>query len=294
MSASTFAGLGSASLVMTGVLLASTALLAGGERGVQPGDLVGATVMLGLPPALAVGLLVRRSLEVAVGHDVPQRLLGVATAGLRGRRRTWGAAMRAELAAVDDRGERRRFAVGCALAAMRTGVTRSALLVAATAGAVLAAITFVSSRMSLGGDRSGSLFGVLVGVTPLVLVGVACVVAFVCASFRAGLEYGFLSLLAALVGIVAVAMPEGARWAETGGIFILDGDATRGALTAWTGALDALLSTLTFGPAAWVPWPVIGAALGLSLRRRMGARKPVESDEPSVPQVSYCGRPRVR
>jgi hypothetical protein len=229
-------------------------------------------VLIALPPAVAVGVLVRRTVAVAVGHDGPERLLALATAGLTDTRRTWGAAMRAELAAIDDRSERRRFAAGCALTALRTGWTRSALLVAATAGAALAGITLASSRVSLAGDQSGALFGVLTGVTPLVLLGLACGTAFAGGSVRCGLEYGFLALLFALVGIVAVAMPEGARWAETSGVFILDGDGPReGVLTARAGALDALQSTLVFGPIFWLAWPVVGAELGGSLRRRLRA-----------------------
>jgi uncharacterized membrane protein YGL010W len=259
-------------LVIAGVV-AWAVPVAGRDAGVQLGDVVGAIVLIGLPPAVAIGLLVRSTVAVAVGNDVPERLLAVATAGLSGTRRTWGAAMRAELAAIDDRSERRRFAGGCALTALRAGWTRSALLAAATAGATLAAITLASSRISLAGDQSGALFGVLTGVTPLVLLGLAFLTAFAGASVRYGLEYGFLALLFALVGIVAVAMPEGARWAQTSGVFILDGDGPgEGVLTARTGALDALHSTLIFGPIFWLAWPVIGAELGASLRRRLWAR----------------------
>ncbi len=134
MSASTRAGLVSACLVIAAVVLAWAALVVDNDPGVQLGDLAGLITIIGLPPAFAVGLLVRRSVTVAVGHDVPERLLALATAGLRGGRRTWGAAMRAELAAIDNDSERRRFAVGCALTALRTGWTRSGLLVAAASG----------------------------------------------------------------------------------------------------------------------------------------------------------------
>lgn len=280
MSTSTRAGFVSASVVLSAVVLAWVAFVADSDPAVQVGDLAGLIVLIGLPPAVAVGLLVRRSVAVTVGHDVPERLLAFATGGLGGSRGTWGAAMRAELAAIDDRRERRRFAIGCGLTALRTGWTVSALLVAATAGGVLAAVTLVSSRMSLAGDRTGSLLGVLTGVTPLVLLAVACGAAFVGASFRSGLEYGFLALLIAMVGIVAVAMPEGARWAESAGVYLLDGDAPSVPLTARAGALDALQSTLTFGAIAWLTWPVIGAELGATLRRRLRGGGSVGSESP--------------
>lgn len=269
MSASTRAGLASALLVVTVVVLVWALLVADSDPGVQFGDVAGLIAIIALPPALAVGLLVRRSVAVAIGADIPERLLALATAGLRGSRRTWGSAMRAELTAVDDPGERRRFALGCAVTALRTGGTRHVLLVAAIAGAGLAAITLVSSRISLAGDRTGSLLAVLTLVTPLVLVGVACAAGFTGRSFRSGLEYGFLTLPVVLVAIIAVAIPEGAHWAASGGVFILDGDAPSVPLTARAGAFDALRSTLVFGPIGWLPWPVIGAQVGASLRRRL-------------------------
>ena len=157
--------------------------------------------------------------------------------------------------------------LGSAWAALRTGWNGTGLLVAAFVGAGLAATTLVSSRASLTGDRAGSLFCVLVIVTPVVLLAVACGIGFARASFWSGVGVGFLAVLGALVGILAVAVPEGARWAETAGVFILDGDAPVVALTDRGGALDALQSTLIFGPITWLPWPVIGAALGAALRR---------------------------
>lgn len=113
---------------------------------------------------------------------------------------------------------------------MTLGV-RAVPLIAVLVGTGLAAITVVSSRASLGGDGSGSLFYVLTAVTPLVLLVVACGVGFVRSSFRSGLGAGLLAALGALVGIVAVATPEGARWAETAGVFMLDGDAPLKPLT---------------------------------------------------------------
>jgi hypothetical protein len=159
-----------------------------------------------------------------------------------------------------------RGGVGPAWAALRTGWTGTGLLIATFVGVGLAATTLVSSRASLTGDRAGALFFVLVTVTPVVLLAVACGVGFAGASFWPGVGVGLLAVLGALVGIVVMAMPEGARWAETAGVFILDGDAPVLSPTPRAGALDALQSVLVFGPITWLPWPVIGAALGAALR----------------------------
>ncbi len=252
---------------MTGAAaLAGTAWVV--DPGVRLRDFIGTTLVIGGLPATATWLIVRRAAAAAVGPDAPARLLAFATAGLRRGDAEWGAAVRAELAGIDRRDERRRFAVGRAWTALRTGWTRTWLLVAATVGAGLAATTLISSRASLAGDRTGSLFAVLIVVTPVVLLAVACGVGFAHASFRSGVEVGFLAMLGALVGIVAVAMPEGALWAETAGVFMLDGDAPAVALTGGAGALDALQSTLIFGSLTWPAWPVIGAELGAAPRRR--------------------------
>jgi hypothetical protein len=151
----------------------------------------------------------------------------------------------------------------------------AALIAVVLVGTGLGATTLVSSRASLAGDRSGSLFYVLVIVAPVVLLVVACGVGFVAASFRSGLEIGLLAAVGALLGIVAVAVPEGALWAQTAGVFMLDGDAPVEAMTPRAGAIDALKSTLIFGPITLLPWPVIGAALGAAIgRRRRPSRSP--------------------
>jgi hypothetical protein len=192
------------------------------DSGVQIGDIVGAVVLIGGPPAIATWLIVRHTARVGLGH-------------------VW--------------------------AALRSGWTRTGLLSAAFVGAGLAAATFVSSRASLTGDRAGPLIFIIVVVTPVVLLAVTCGIGYAQASFWPGVGVGVLAVLAALVGVVAVAMPEGAHWAETAGVFILDGDAPVLSPSPRDGALDALQSTLVFGPITWVPWPVIGAALGAALRR---------------------------
>jgi hypothetical protein len=74
-------------------------------------------------PAGAAGALLwvtwwRRIGVCLAALDAPARLLAVAVATLPADRRGWGSAMTAELAQVPDRRERRRFATGCARAAV--------------------------------------------------------------------------------------------------------------------------------------------------------------------------------
>jgi hypothetical protein len=59
--------------------------------------------------------------------DLPGRLLDAVTRPLPHSRENWGRAMRAEMAALDARGERWRFAAGC----LRVAVTQLHLLRAA-------------------------------------------------------------------------------------------------------------------------------------------------------------------
>jgi hypothetical protein len=91
------------------------------------------------------------------------------------------------------------------------------LVVGATTAGFLASLTLVTSRASLNGDRVGSLLGVILLVVPL-LFAVSVAAALVTGSFRVGLEHGYASLIAALLGTLAVAVPEGAHWAEVAGV----------------------------------------------------------------------------
>jgi hypothetical protein len=78
--------------------------------------------VLALPWVIAVGLLWSRRRAAARNRrptlDASARLLAAAVRGLPEARRDWGAAMTAELAQLDDRASRRRFAIGCVRAAV--------------------------------------------------------------------------------------------------------------------------------------------------------------------------------
>jgi hypothetical protein len=97
-------------------------------------------------------------------------------------------------------------------ATLRSAWTGSGMLGAVMVGLGLAAATFITSRASLAGDRAGSLFFVVFVVTPVVLMAVACGLGFARASFWAAVGAGLLAMLGALVGTLAIAIPEGAVW----------------------------------------------------------------------------------
>jgi hypothetical protein len=229
---------------------------------------VGWTVgLVGLPYTAAAAVLASHLVRAARGRDVPARLLSLTTAGRRGPRDEWGAAMRAELDSVADPKERRRFAAGCALTALRVGWGRAPWLVAAAAFGCFAAATFAGSRVMLAGDRTGILVGVL--GPGLVFLAVALVAARSGRSFRAGLETGLAGFFAALAGILAVAAFEAVVWYREAGVWLIDGDTPAGGIAGPGAAVWDAVGGVTFFYLLFnIPWPVLGAALGsLSAKR---------------------------
>jgi hypothetical protein len=226
------------------------------------GAVASVLVMVGLPFAIAAAALAWHIAMATYGRDGAARLLALATAG---RRDEFGAAMRAELASITSPGERRRFAMGCVLAALRTGWGRRPFVVATGIFAGYAAITLIASSSMLSNDRTGLVAGVLVSVPILLAIGV--VAARAGRSFRTGLEYGVIALAASLAGTLAVALPEAVTWYRTAGIFILDGDSPPHGIAGPADAIRDALTGVTFFYLLFnTPWPVIGAALG-SVRR---------------------------
>jgi hypothetical protein len=261
-----------AALVALGAwaLLVRAWLAADDDPGIPPVEVLVGALYFGGPYALAAATAVVAASRVAIGPDAPTRLLALATSGRRGRRDEWGAAMRAELASITAAPrERLRFSAGCALTALRRGWGRSPWIVAAACAALFAALTVATSRASLYGSRTGSLWGVIYGPPQITLLLVGFVAAWTGRSMRTGLEHAVAALAGILLGVLAAAIPEGALWAREAGVFLLDGDAPSTPLTAAGGAHDALkATTLTWGLPHWLPWPVLGAAAGARLRRR--------------------------
>jgi hypothetical protein len=267
-----------AALVALGVwaLLIRAMLAADDDPGIPPVEVLVGALFFGWPYVVAAPTAVVAASRVAVGVDAPARLLAFATSGRRGRRDEWGAAMRAELASVTGSPrERLRFAAGCAVTALRRGWGRSPWIVAAACAVLFAALTVATSRASLYGSRTGSLWGVIYGPPQITLLLVGLVAAWTGRSMPTGLEHAVAALAGILLGVLAAAIPEGALWAREAGVFLLDGDAPSTPLTAAGGALDALkATTLNWGLPHWLPWPVLGAAAGARLRRRAAVPHP--------------------
>jgi hypothetical protein len=249
------------------IVLIRAALVISVAPGAPPTEVLVGALGLGWPHALAAATAVVAIARAASGADGPARLLALVSSGRRGHRDQWGAAMRAELASITGpQRERLRFAASCAPIALRRGWGWSPWIVAVACGTLFAALTVATSRLSLHGNRSGSLLGVLFGPPQLTLLLVGSVAAWKRCSMRHGLEHAIPALIAILVGVLATAIPEGALWAREAGAFILDGDYPSSSLTPGEGAHDALQATLTWGLLLWLPWPVLGAAAGARLR----------------------------
>ncbi|MEU7820298.1 hypothetical protein [Catellatospora sp. NPDC049133] len=198
-------------------------------------------------------------------RDVWQLLLDLATADLPENRSAWGAALRAELAAIDPPAERRRFALGGMWAALRSGRPRAAWASAAGVAVLVAAGSFAASRWSLAHSRGGILDFWIVGPSVL-LLAVALVTAWRNRSFGAGLRAAALSGLAALVAIIAVGVPEALVWAQRQAGYLSTGDAVP---PTWQSAVldvvrpDFIIIMIVF----WAIGAAGGAAMGTALRR---------------------------
>jgi hypothetical protein len=238
----------------------------------------GAAFVLAVPIALAGHIRTRRR---PIGHpqrDVAERLVSAA-ATLAGERSSsddaqvdWSAALRAELATITVPRERRRFALGAAVALLgRPHSLRSYFLAAGVAVAFGAGLLGASRAA---GRHPGGLGSVTMLLPPVMLFAIGYLCARSTRSLRFGLETGILAALTTLVAVAVVYGVEAAHLYDMApclrhpdlrcqyDISVLDGDrvdfdSTRAAV------LDAvhpviLLVHLVF----WSPWPVLGAVAG--------------------------------
>lgn len=199
-------------------------------------------------------------------RDGSTRLLEVATVGLPRRWAPWGAAMRAELAAIDDTTTRRTFARSAALAAFPRGL---GLALAAIFGSALlvAALTIATSRAQLP-DASPGLLSVTVPVPAAVLLIVVLLVGAIARSTRFTLTVGVAALVAVFATVVTVLAVEGQVWMRETGVFILDGDPPQTPVTAVDIAVNIFTTGMWVGHVfTWVFSALIGVAVVAVLSR---------------------------
>ena len=202
------------------------------------------------------------------GRDGAERLLALATAGLPARRAEWGAAMRAELASIDDTNARLRFARGASAAAFSEGFGIRIVL-ASGAAVIVAGMALTASRVQLQ-DGGPGVLAVTVPAPAVALLAVAFLAARATRSFRFGMETGMLALAGSLAAVFCVLAVEGQVWMQRFGVFMLDGDPPRHPVGAADVVLDLFSTGMWVGHLVfWFPWTVIGAALGA----RLGARR---------------------
>jgi hypothetical protein len=234
-----------------------------------------AIAWLGAPLATAGGIIAYRLAARVDGVDLADRLLSLVTAD----REEWDRAMRAELASIEGSRERRRFAFGCLITTLRVGTGRVQWIVALSTGIVLALATLVTSRVQLGGGRTGILVATLYGPAVVIFV-VSLINARAERSFRAGLVTGILALLSAMLLVFAVAVVEASRWWEVAGVYVMDGDSPRLPIDRAGAMLDAVSPTFVlFHLVIWISWPVLGAALGAGLSRPVEEARPAATDQ---------------
>lgn len=180
--------------------------------------------------ALAAAVIATWIARHAVGRDGAERVLALETTGLHGSRDRWGAAMRAELATIDDPVQRGRFARSGAIFAFRHGTGRWPAVLAALAGVGAGVVVFSAARISFDRDQPRGIIGEpLMGLVVLLLVVVVIVGTLIGKSFRAGLETAVLAWLSIYVCTLAVEIPQALAWYNDAGILLLDGDGAAGA-----------------------------------------------------------------
>jgi len=223
----------------------------------------GAVLVLAVPVAIIWSLLTRRRPTGHEDRDVAERLLAAVT-GERtssdGEQVDWGAALRAELATITVPRERRRFAVGAAVALLGRPHSRRSFVIAAAVAVAFGAGLLGVSRVGLGDDGLGSVTLLL---PPVMLFAIGYLCARSMRSLRFGLETGIVAALTTLVAVAVVYGVEAAHWYHVApDVSVLDGehvdlDSTRAAVL---GAVHPviLLVHLVF----WSPWPVLGAWAG--------------------------------
>ncbi len=201
------------------------------------------------------------------GRDAAARVLDFATLGLPASQREWGRAMRAELSAIENTGERRRFAAGGLRVTALTSVGGQ-LVVAALIGILVAALTMLTSRHQLGDPSAVGVVTTTVPIPALLLAMLALAAAALARSFAVGARAGLIGGVACLIAVSTVLAFEGAAWMELRGRFPLDADPPLARVGQAEVALDIFVTGMWIGHAIlWLIAIVLAAGLGAGLAR---------------------------
>lgn len=197
--------------------------------------------------------------------DGAERLLRLATWGLPRRYADWGRAVRAELHAIGAPSERRTFArSAAAMAFVRGGAHLVALPLAA--GILVAAAALAASRVQLAGTASPGILVVTVPIPALLILCVAAIAGAVGRSFAFGLVSGLASTAASVVAVFAVSALEGLSWMDRRGVFVLDADPPKNAITETDVVFDFFTTGMWLGHLLlWLSAASIGAVIGAGI-----------------------------
>jgi hypothetical protein len=206
------------------------------------------TALLGAPLAAAAWVLTYRWRTIT---DAPET--GVARSGDE-----WIAAVRSELAAVEDPRERRRFAGAAVVVVVRRTLTAWTWLLAGCVAVALALGLLALSRARVGdGVGDYTLF-----VPPLAFFSVGAVAAKRLGSFSRGLVVAAAVAVLSAVAMLPVAATEAARLYSEAGVSLLDGEPVQVGSTS-AAVLDTLHPVfLVLHLLFWLPGLVLGARLG--------------------------------
>jgi hypothetical protein len=232
--------------------------------------LVPRLVFLAVPVTVVAKILVGRYGKGHQVRDVAEMLVS-GVAALPGDRTSsdgaqldWGTGFRAELASISVPRERRRFAIGAAVAMLGMPRRLRSCLLAAGMAVAFAAGQLGFSRATVG---HGGLGSVSVLLPPVMLFAIGFLCARSSRSLRYGVETGILAAVMTLVAMAVVVAIEAAHWFDVAHVSVFDGEYVDFA-TSRAAVLDTvhpiiLLVHLLF----WLPWPVLGAHAGVRTTR---------------------------
>jgi hypothetical protein len=207
------------------------------------------TALLGAPLAAAAGILTYRW---RMATDAPETEVPRSSD-------EWIAAVRSELAAVEDPRERRHFVLAVVVVTVvRRTLTAWTWLLAGCVAVALALGLLALSRARVGdGVGDYTLF-----VPPLVFFAVGAVAARRLDSFSRGLVVAAAVAVLSAVAMLPVAATEAAHLYSEAGVSLLDGETVQVHSTS-AAVLDTLHPVfIVLHLLFWLPGPVLGARLG--------------------------------